>query len=68
MTCKNINTGMIVEVKPCGKAYEAKVKDMSMGLFAKWAKLENSERNVQKAIEEAEEVFLRAVAGREMKK
>ena len=54
---------MIVEFKPCGKAYEAKVKDMPMELFAKWAELGNGERNVQKAIEEAEEVFLRAVFG-----
>ena len=66
MTCKNINTGMIVEFKPCGKAYEAKVKDMPMELFSEWAKLKNGEQNIKKAVEEAEGVFLRAIIGSEI--
>ena len=61
MTCKNINNGIIVEFKPCGKTYEGKIKDMDMDLFAEWAKLPDGERLVQKAVMDAEEVFLRAV-------
>lgn len=61
MTCKNRRNGIIVEFTPCGKAYVGKIKDIPMNVFAKWAKLPDGELHVQKAVAEAEIVFLQTV-------
>ena len=61
MTCTNKKNGVVVIFKPCGKTYEGKIKDISMEQFAEWAKLPDGELHVQKTVEEAELVFLKAV-------
>ena len=60
MTCRNINNKIVVVFEKFGKAINGKIKDIPMDLFAKWAADPHGERNIQKAVMEAEEVFLKA--------
>jgi len=60
MTCRNINTKMVVEFENKGKYFSGKIKDMPIELFSQWAKLKHGERLIQKAVMEAEEVYTRA--------
>jgi hypothetical protein len=57
MTCRNINTKMVVEFQKSGKGYKGKIKDMPIELMAQWAKLKDGERLMQKTVMDAEEVF-----------
>lgn len=59
-TCYNINTKMVVEFQKSGNTYIGKIRDMPIKIMSKWAKLRHGERLIKKAVEEAEEVFLRA--------
>ena len=43
-----------------GNTLLGKIKDMPIELMAQWAKEGHGEREIQKAVMEAEEVFLRA--------
>jgi hypothetical protein len=60
MTCRNINTKMVVVFEKQGKAFLGKIRDMPIEIMEQWAKLEHGERLVQKAVTDAEDVFLRA--------
>jgi hypothetical protein len=44
-----------------GKAYVGKIKDMPVELMSQWAAQPHGERRIRKAVEEAEDVFLRAL-------
>jgi len=57
MTCRNITNNIVVEF---GKDLNGKIKDIPMNLLTKWSADPHGERNIQKAVLEAEEVFLRA--------
>jgi hypothetical protein len=60
-TCWNIRTKMVVEFQKSGKAYVGKIENMPIELMSKWAAEPHGERRIQKAVEEAEDVFLRAL-------
>jgi len=60
MVCRNINTRMVVSFERQGKTIAGKIKDMPMELFEQWAMISNGEKLIEKAVMEAEEVFLRA--------
>ena len=65
MTCRNIINNIVVEF---GKDLNGKIKDIPMSLFTKWSADPHGERNIQKAVMEAEEVFLRAYYENDIKK
>ena len=60
MTCRNYNTNIVVGFERQGKGLTGKIKDMPIDLMAEWAGEAHGERRIQKAVMEAEEVFLRA--------
>ena len=60
MTCHNVTNKIIVVFEKSGKTMAGKIKDMPMELMAKWAAEPEGEMKIQKAVMEAEEVFLRA--------
>jgi hypothetical protein len=60
MTCRNIEKRMAVCFQRKGKGFEATLQDMPLELLERWAALPDGERHIRQAVEEAEEVFLRA--------
>ena len=60
MTCRNIANNIVVAFEKEGKILRGKLKDVPMELFSKWAMEPKGEMKVQKAVMDAEEVFLRA--------
>ena len=66
--CRNINSRMVVCFEKQGKTLTGKIKDMPMELFQQWAMIPNGEKLIQKAVMEAEEVFLRAYFESDMEK
>ena len=61
-TCRNINTKVIVEMNKMDKMYIGKLKYVPFELLSQYVKLKHGEKPLIKAIMEAEEVFLRALA------
>ena len=57
MTCRNITNNIVLEF---GNELNGKIKDIPMCLFKKWSSEPQGERHIQKALMEAEEVFIRA--------
>ena len=68
MYCRNINTGIIVSFEKSGNTLIGKVKDMPIELLRHWAMLVNGHKLMQKAVMEAEEVFLRAYVESDIEK
>jgi len=60
MTCRNVNTGLVVEFHKSGATHTGKMKDIPFGLMRQWAKTECGELFIKKAVMEAEKVFLKA--------
>jgi hypothetical protein len=60
MTCRNYTNNIVVGFEKKGKKLMGKIKDMPIGLMEKWAALPHGEKNIENAVMEAEEVFLRA--------
>jgi hypothetical protein len=60
MTCRNIENGIVVSFIQKGNIFEGKLQDMPFELLGTWAALPDGERKIRRAVEEAEEVFLRA--------
>jgi hypothetical protein len=60
MTCRNIENGLVVSFIKKDKILEGKLQDMPFELLGTWAVLPDGERKIRRAVEEAEEVFLRA--------
>jgi len=61
MTCRNINTRIVVEFHKSGAAYAGKIKDMPFELLRRWSTTEHGEQFIKKVIMEAEKVFLRSL-------
>jgi hypothetical protein len=60
MTCRNIESRIVVVMQKKGDVFEGKIQDMPLGLMEKWAGERHGERRIQVAVMEAEEVFMRA--------
>jgi hypothetical protein len=60
MTCRNIESRVVVGFHKRGNTFEGKLQDMPTDLLEKWAALEHGEKHIRQAVEEAEGVFLRA--------
>ena len=65
LTCRNINTHVVVEFTKSGKTYIGKVKYMPIEQLLDWAKLLYGPQKLRDIIDEATEVFLRALAERD---
>ena len=59
MMCRNVSNKIIVGFEKSGETITGKIKDIPMELFARWAGESEGEKKIQKAVMEAEEVFLR---------
>jgi len=59
MLCSNNLTKIVVGFTKIGKAYTGKIKDMPMELTARLSKMKDGDLLLQKAVMDAEEVFLR---------
>jgi len=68
LVCRNVKNGIIVNFEMTGRSIAGKIKDMPMELVEKWAEMPKGYELVIKAVEEAEEVFLRAAVEREFSK
>ena len=44
LTCRNINTQMVVEFEKYGRTFRGKMRDMPIELMSQWAALENGDR------------------------
>ena len=60
MVCRNINKKITVCFERRGKTYIGKIKDMPVEMAEQWAKIPGGHKLIQKAVTEAEELFLRA--------
>jgi hypothetical protein len=60
MTCRNVENRLVVCFQKRGKAFEGTLQDVPVELLGLWAALPDGERRIRQAVEEAEEVFLRA--------
>jgi len=60
MVCRNITNGIIVSFTKSGKYFTGKIKDMPMDVLAKWAEKPQGSMLIQKAVMDAEEVFMTA--------
>jgi hypothetical protein len=60
MTCRNIENRVAVTFTQKANTFEGKIQDMPVEVLEDWAALTEGERLVRQAVEEAEEVFLRA--------
>jgi hypothetical protein len=59
-TCRNIENRMVVGFKRQGDFFSGAVEDMPLNLLAAWAGSPEGVERIRRAVEEAEEVFLRA--------
>ena len=60
MTCRNINTSIVVAFERKKNFFLPKINDMPNDVFEKWANMNDGKNEMQKIIFEAENVFLRA--------
>ena len=58
--CRNLLNGVVVVFKKRGRFYQGKVEYIPDGLMAEWASGLNGARKIEKAVMEAEVVFMRA--------
>ena len=68
MTCRNYINKLVVVFEKKGKALFGKINYMPMELLEKWALEPHGEKNMENAVMEAEEVFLRAYIENKMEK
>jgi len=59
MSCRSNKTKIVVEFQKSGSTYLGKIKDMPLELTVKLAKMKDGEMLIQKAVTDAEEVFVR---------
>ena len=59
MLCRNNRTNIVVGFEKSGEAYIGKIKDMPLELMVKLAKMKDGEKLIQKAVMDAEDVFLK---------
>ena len=60
MTCWNIDSNILVGFERTGNVLLGKIKNLPVELLEQWADEPHGERNMEKAVMEAEDVFLRA--------
>ena len=60
MTCKNISNNIVIVFIKNGGILEGKLKYIPMELLDYWTETPHGERLIQKAVIDAQEVFLRA--------
>jgi hypothetical protein len=58
MICRNNNTKIVVKFEKSGNAFIGKIKDMPIELTLRLAKMKDGEMLLQKAVMDAEEIFL----------
>ena len=68
MVCRNIKNGIVVEFEKSGKTLTGKIKDIPLELLELLAKRKNGHTFIEKAVYDAEEVFLRAYFESDMDK
>jgi hypothetical protein len=59
-TCRNSGNKIVFIFDRNGRALQGEIKGMPVDLMSKWAAKGYGERNIRKAVEDAEEVFTRA--------
>jgi len=59
LVCRNNLTKIVVGFERSGETYTGKIKDMPLELTARLAKMKNGELLLEKAVLDAEEVFLK---------
>jgi len=59
MLCSNSLTKIVVGFVRNGETYIGKIKDMPMELTTRLAKMKNGDKLLQKAVMDAEEVFMK---------
>jgi len=62
MTCRNINTNIVVTFKKKRNIFLPTIKDVPVDIAEKWSKMkdEETEKEKGKIISEAEDVFMKA--------
>ena len=60
MTCRNINTNIVVTFKKRRNIFLPTIKDVPVDIVEKWAKMKDGEKEQEKIIAEAEDVFMNA--------
>jgi len=60
LTCRNINSNIIVTFEKKRNIYYPKIKNVPVDFFNKWARMNNKEKEMDKIIFEAEDVFMKA--------
>jgi hypothetical protein len=60
MTCRNINTKIIISFEKQGESVSAKIDYIPLEMLRTWALTKEVRINMRKAIMEAEDVFLKA--------
>ena len=62
MTCRNVNTGIVVTFKKKRNIFLPTIKDVPVDIVEKWSKMkdEETEKEKGKIISEAEDVFMKA--------
>jgi hypothetical protein len=67
MTCRNINSRIVVEFQKTGKTYTGKIKDLPVEIMELWERLWYGDRLKQNTVMIAEKVFLRAATEMDIK-
>ena len=60
MTCQNYENKILFSLVKCGKGFVGKIKELPPKLFVEWSEREDGPELIQKAVLEAEEVFMKA--------
>ena len=60
LKCRNVLNGVVVAFQRSGKFFDGKVEYIPDGLMAEWANGPKRAREIEKAVMEAEEVFMTA--------
>jgi hypothetical protein len=58
MMCRNIENRIVAGFERKGKTLEGTLRDKPVELLESWAALADGERKIQRAVEQAEEVFM----------
>ena len=59
-TCRNKETNMVVSFEKKGSALVSKIMDLPLGLIVKWSFDQNANKQLRKAVIEADEAFYKA--------
>ena len=63
MTCKNVENAVTIKMKKNGSNFKGMISDMPIGLISEIAKYGNGERIIEKIVKIAEEEYVRAGSG-----